>query len=91
MLRIEAMLRPTVADTLQSHAVEIFSCVLAVLLVATWVFVMVMTVRGVVIRQILFEGHAEDREEGGFIHGPQVQEMRRQISARSAQRVPTLG
>jgi hypothetical protein len=57
-----------IGSALQSKAINIFGTVLTVILVAVWIFVLGMTVRGVVIGEIAGGSRDEDREEGGFSH-----------------------
>jgi hypothetical protein len=55
-----------VGDALGSYAIDVFGTVCVVALVIAWAYVLVMTVRGVVKKEVLWKDRGEDREEGGF-------------------------
>jgi len=55
-----------VAEAFDCKPLSIVGCVMTVLLVALWIFVMSMMVRAIVLKQILWPEKGEDREEGGF-------------------------
>ena len=46
--------------------VNVFGTVVSAMLVGMWIFVAVLTVRGVITKEVLWKGAGEDREEGGF-------------------------
>lgn len=49
-----------------NRAIQIVGCVMTVALVLMWLFVVVMNVRAVVVRQVLWPQKQEDRTEGGW-------------------------
>lgn len=55
-----------VADAFNIHALKIVGCVMTGLLIAMWIFVVIMMIRAVILKQILWPDRGEDREEGGF-------------------------
>lgn len=52
------------------RAIQILGCFMTPLLIATWIFVFVMMIRAIVLKQILWPQKGEDRDEGGF-KGPE--------------------
>jgi hypothetical protein len=52
-----------------NRAVQILGCTLAMGVVITWLYVFGMTIRAVVLKQILWPQKQEDRNEGGWIAG----------------------
>jgi len=52
------------------RAIQILGCVMTPLLIATWFFVVVMMIRAIILKQILWPQKGEDRNEGGFT-GPE--------------------
>ena len=55
-----------IGEAFETKAIQWVGCVMTVLLVGVWIFVVGMMVRAVVLRQILWPGKGEDRTEGGF-------------------------
>lgn len=55
-----------VADVFNIHALQIIGCVMTGILVAMWIFVVVMMIRAIHHKQILWPEKGEDREEGGY-------------------------
>lgn len=55
-----------IADAFEIHALKIIGCIMTGLLVAMWIFVVIMMIRAVMLKQILWPERGEDREEGGF-------------------------
>lgn len=55
-----------VADVFNIHALKVVGCVMTGMLVAMWIFVVVMMIRAIHHKQILWPDKGEDREEGGY-------------------------
>lgn len=55
-----------VGDAFQVRGIQWIGCIMVILTVVMWIFVMSMTIRAIVIKQILWPGKGEDRDEGGF-------------------------
>jgi len=53
-----------------SNVVQIIGCVMAVILIGVWLFVFVMTIRAIFLKQILWPQKGEDRDEGGWTSHP---------------------
>ncbi|KAI4125359.1 MAG: hypothetical protein LQ347_005402 [Umbilicaria vellea] len=49
-----------------SKAIQVVGCVLTVILVMVWIFVFVMMIRAIVLKQILWPQKGEDKDEGGW-------------------------
>lgn len=49
-----------------SKAIQVVGCVLTVVLMMVWIFVFVMMVRAIVLKQILWPQNGEDKDEGGW-------------------------
>lgn len=58
-----------VGKAFEAPAIQIVGCVLTVLLIITWIFVFVMMIRAVFLKQILWPQKGEDRDEGGWKSG----------------------
>ena len=52
-----------------SNALQITGTVMAGILVGAWMFVFVMMIRAIYLKQILWPQKGEDRDEGGFVSG----------------------
>lgn len=50
-------------------ALQIIGTVMAGILVGAWMFVFVMMIRAICLKQILWPQKGEDRDEGGFVSG----------------------
>lgn len=46
--------------------IKILGCVMTVILILIWIFVLIMMVRAVLLKQILWPQKGEDKDEGGF-------------------------
>lgn len=55
-----------IADAFEIYPLKIVGCVMTVLLIAMWIFVVIMMIRAVILKQVLWPETGEDREEGGF-------------------------
>jgi len=49
-----------------SVVIQIIGCVMTVVLISVWVFVFVMMIRAIFLKQILWPQKGEDRDEGGW-------------------------
>lgn len=58
-----------VGDAFNIYPLKIVGCVMTGLLIAMWIFVIIMMIRAVMLKQILWPERGEDREEGGFKTG----------------------
>ena len=52
------------------RAIKIIGCVLTPILIIVWIVVVIMMVRAIILKQILWPQKGEDRDEGGFV-GPE--------------------
>ena len=70
-----------IGKTFNAKAIQILGCVMTPLLIATWCFVVMMMIRAISLKQILWPQKGEDRDEGGF-KGPErrLSAVERQIS-----------
>ena len=70
-----------VGKAFNARAIQVIGCVMTPLLVATWIYVVCMMIRAIVLKQILWPQKGEDRDEGGF-KGPERRPsaMERQLS-----------
>lgn len=59
-----------IGKAFDAKAIKIIGCVMTPLLILVWVGVVVMMVRAVILKQILWPQKDEDRDEGGFV-GPE--------------------
>lgn len=59
-----------IGKAFDAKAIQILGCVMTPLLIATWFFVVVMMIRAIILKQILWPQKGEDRDEGGF-QGPE--------------------
>ena len=55
-----------VGKAFSSKAIQVVGCVLTVLLIVVWMFVFVMMVRAIILKQILWPQKGEDKDEGGW-------------------------
>ena len=55
-----------VGEAFHIKAIQWIGCVMAVLLVGVWIFVMTMMIRAIIRKEILWPEKGEDRREGGF-------------------------
>jgi len=49
-----------------NRPIQIVGCVMSCLLIVVWIFVFVMMIRAIVLKQILWPQKQEDRDEGGW-------------------------
>lgn len=49
-----------------SDVIQTIGCVMTVILIGVWVFVFVMMIRAIFLKQILWPQKGEDRDEGGW-------------------------
>lgn len=49
-----------------SKTIQVVGCVLAVILIMVWIFVFMMMIRAIVLKQILWPQKGEDKDEGGW-------------------------
>ncbi|OAL49590.1 hypothetical protein IQ07DRAFT_60870 [Pyrenochaeta sp. DS3sAY3a] len=61
-----------------NRPIQYIGCAMTVALILMWIFVVVMNVRAVVIRQILWPEKQEDRAEGGWKQQSAEEQQRRQ-------------
>lgn len=55
-----------VGKAFNSVGIQIVGCVMTVVVIGVWVFVFVMMVRAIYLKQILWPQKGEDRDEGGW-------------------------
>ena len=55
-----------IGKAFDSKAIQIVGCVMTPILIGVWFFVVGMTVRAVILKQILWPQKGEDKDEGGF-------------------------
>ncbi|KAF1830700.1 hypothetical protein BDW02DRAFT_572764 [Decorospora gaudefroyi] len=61
-----------------TRSIEYIGCAMTIALVCMWFFVIIMNIRAVVIRQILWPEKQEDRTEGGWKQQSAEEQQRRQ-------------
>lgn len=59
-----------IGKAFNAKAIQILGCVMTPLLIITWLYVVVMMIRAIYLKQILWPQKGEDRDEGGF-QGPE--------------------
>lgn len=59
-----------------SRAIQVIGCVMTPILVGVWFFVVIMMIRAIILKQILWPQKGEDKDEGGFL----APKMHRRIS-----------
>lgn len=59
-----------IGKAFKARAIQIIGCVLTPILILVWIFVFIMMVRAIILKQILWPQKDEDRDEGGFV-GPE--------------------
>lgn len=57
-----------VAEAFDIDAVRVIGCVMTVMLIVVWICVIIMMVRAIILKQILWPEKGEDKTEGGFSH-----------------------
>lgn len=55
-----------IGKAFNSKAIQIIGCVMTVILIVVWFLVVIMMVRAIKLKQILWPQKGEDRDEGGF-------------------------
>lgn len=55
-----------IGQAFDSKAIQVVGCVLAVMLVMVWIFVFVMMIRAIILKEILWPQKGEDKDEGGW-------------------------
>ena len=55
-----------VGNAFGSKAIQVVGCVMTVILIMVWIFVFVMMIRAIVLKQILWPQKGEDKDEGGW-------------------------
>lgn len=55
-----------IGKAFQSRAIQIIGCVMTAILIPTWFFVVIMMIRAIRLKQILWPQKGEDKDEGGF-------------------------
>ena len=55
-----------IGEAFQSKAIQWIGCVMTVLLIIVWFFVVSMMIRAIILKQIMWPELGEDRREGGF-------------------------
>ena len=58
-----------IGKVFDSGVIQIIGCVMTVILILTWFFVVGMMIRAIRLKQILWPQKGEDKDEGGF-EGP---------------------
>ena len=60
-----------IGKAFESYTIQVLGCVATCVLILMWIFVFVMMIRAIVLKQILWPQKGEDRDEGGF-KGPEM-------------------
>ena len=55
-----------IGKAFDSKAIQVIGCVMTPILILTWFFVVGMTIRAIILKQILWPQKGEDKDEGGF-------------------------
>ncbi|KAI9732545.1 MAG: hypothetical protein M1834_003880 [Cirrosporium novae-zelandiae] len=55
-----------IGKAFDAYAIQIIGCVMTVALICMWIFVFVMMIRAIILKQILWPQKDQDRDEGGW-------------------------